>query len=414
MKVAVIGAGPAGLFVASQLKYSEVTVYEANANPGVKLNITGKGRCNLTNACTVEEFLENVVTNPRFLYSAMRCFSTSDTIDIFEKNGLELITERGRRVFPKSGKAQDVTLALVKMCKKNANTKFVFQKVMSIKATGNNFIVVTNNGSEYVYDKVVLCTGGVSYPETGSDGSGFDIAKNLGHSVTELRPALVPIETNEDVSSLAFLDLKNVRVKAVCGKKTYEEFGDAEFFKKGLCGPTILSLSSKINKLDLSNIEIYLDLKPALSDEMLQNRLLREFSKKENKTIEDVAKTLLPSKIVAYYLSYCGIPKDKNVDRITKEERRALLLGLKSMKFTVKRLSDISRGIVTSGGINVKEINPVDMQSKKVKGLYFAGEIIDIDALTGGYNIQIALSTAKLVAESVNKEEKEKNNGYSY
>ncbi|MBE5732994.1 MAG: NAD(P)/FAD-dependent oxidoreductase [Clostridiales bacterium] len=413
MKVAVIGAGPAGLFVSSQLKYSEVTIFESNTKPGVKLNITGKGRCNITNACTVDEFLENVVTNPRFLYSAMRAFSPNDTIETFEKNGLELVTERGRRVFPKSGKAQDVTATLINMCK-NGRTKFVYQKVRDVKTDGDGFIVVQEDGSENVFDRVVLCTGGVSYPETGSNGSGFEIAKNLGHTISDLYPALVPIETNEDVSSLAFLDLKNVKVKAVCGKKTYEEFGDAEFFKKGLCGPTVLSLSSKINKTDLNKTEIYLDLKPALSEETLENRLLREFSKKENKTVEDVARTLLPSKMISYYLSYCKILANKRVDRVTKEERRALMLGLKSMKFTIKRLSDISRGIVTCGGVNVKEINPTDMQSKKVKGLYFAGEIIDVDALTGGYNIQIALSTAKLVAESVNKEEKEKQNGYSY
>ena len=405
MKIAVIGAGPAGLFVASQLVNSSVTVFEANAKAGVKLNITGKGRCNLTNACSVEEFMENVVTNPRFLYSAMRTFSTLDTMETFENNGLELVTERGRRVFPKSGKAQDVTATLVKMCKRNG-VSFVFEKVTNLKKTESGFDLETN-GESYQFDKVVVCTGGVSYPETGSDGDGYKFAKSLGHSVVGPYPALVPIETNEDVSSLAFLDLKNVKVKAVDGKKTYEEFGDAEFFKKGLCGPTVLSISSRINKSDLSKVEIYLDLKPALNEETLENRLLREFAKKENKTIEDVARTLLPSKMIAYYLTYCKIPIEKRVDRITKEERKSLINGLKAMHFTVKKLSDVTRGIVTSGGVIVKEINPTDMQSKLVKGLYFAGEIIDIDALTGGYNIQIALSTAKLVAIALNNEEKE-------
>lgn len=413
MKVAVIGAGPAGLFVASQLKYSEVTVFEANSKPGVKLNITGKGRCNLTNACSVEEFMENVVTNPRFLYSALRSFTPTDTVEFFEKNGLRLVTERGRRVFPASNKASDVTATLVNLCKHN-NTEFVYSQVKSVaKNQDESFNVTDSLGKIRNFDKLILCTGGISYPETGSDGSGYLLAKQLGHSITGPYPALVPIETNEDVSSLAFLDLKNVRVKVVDGKRTYEDFGDAEFFKKGLCGPTVLSLSSKINKSELSQLEIYLDLKPALTEEMLENRLLREFVKKENKTVLDVAKTLLPTKMIAYYLSFCSVSGDKRTDRVTKEDRKNLIRGLKAMRFTVKRLSDVSRGIVTSGGVNVKEINPSDMQSKMVKGLYFAGEIIDVDALTGGYNIQIALSTARLVAEHINKVEKEKINGYS-
>ncbi|MBO5223069.1 MAG: NAD(P)/FAD-dependent oxidoreductase [Clostridia bacterium] len=413
MKVAVIGAGPAGLFVASQLKYSEVTVFEANSKPGVKLNITGKGRCNLTNACSVEEFMENVVTNPRFLYSALRSFTPTDTVEFFEKNGLRLVTERGRRVFPASNKASDVTATLVNLCKHN-NTEFVYSQVKSVaKNQDESFNVTDSLGEIRNFDKLILCTGGISYPETGSDGSGYLLAKQLGHSITGPYPALVPIETNEDVSSLAFLDLKNVRVKVVDGKRTYEDFGDAEFFKKGLCGPTVLSLSSKINKSELSQLEIYLDLKPALTEETLENRLLREFAKKENKTVLDVAKTLLPTKMIAYYLSFCSVSGDKRTDRVTKEDRKNLIRGLKAMRFTVKRLSDVSRGIVTSGGVNVKEINPSDMQSKMVKGLYFAGEIIDVDALTGGYNIQIALSTARLVAEHINKVEKEKINGYS-
>lgn len=406
MKVAIIGAGPAGLFIASQLKSSEVTVFEANSKVGVKLNITGKGRCNLTNACSVEEFMENVVTNPRFLYSALRAFTPSDTIDFFEGNGLELVTERGRRVFPASNKALDVTNKLYELCKKN-KVSFIYEKVKAVKVHGSGFCLTDAQNTTYSFDKVVLCTGGVSYPETGSDGSGYVIAKELGHSIIGPYPALVPIETMEDVSALAFLDLKNVQIKAVYGKKTYTEFGEVEFFKKGLCGPTVLSLSSRINKSDLGNVRIYLDLKPALSEEALENRLLREFAKKENKTVGDVAKTLLPSKIINYYLSYCHVPEDKKVDRVTKEERKSLISGLKSMSFSIKRLSDVSRGIVTSGGVCVKEIDPSCMKSKKVNGLYFAGEIIDVDALTGGYNIQIALSTAKLVVESINKEEKE-------
>ncbi len=405
MKVAVIGAGPAGLFLASQLG-CKVTVFETNSKVGVKLNITGKGRCNLTNACTVEEFMENVVTNPRFLYSALKSFSPFETIEFFENNGLSLVTERGRRVFPASNKASDVTAMLVSLCKNNG-VQFIYAKVKSIQPKEIGFCVTDDTGKAYTFDKVVICTGGVSYPETGSDGSGYTIAKQFGHTIVGPYPALVPIETNENVSSLSFLDLKNVKVKVVDGKKVHEDFGEVEFYKKGLCGPTVLSMSSKINKSDLSKVEIYLDLKPALSEEALDNRLLREFAKKENKTAGDVARTLLPSKMIDYWLSYCSVSYAKRVDIITKEDRKNLINGLKAMRFTVKRLADVSRGIVTSGGVSVKEINPSDMQSKKVKGLYFAGEIIDVDALTGGYNIQIALSTAKLVANAINKEIKE-------
>lgn len=406
MKVAIIGAGPAGLFSACQLKYSSVTVFETNEKAGVKLNITGKGRCNITNLCSAEEFLENVVTNPRFLYSAIRNFSPIDTVKFFNDNGLELVTERGKRVFPATNKASSVTALLTGLCKKNG-VNFVYSKIKRIRTQSCGFLVTDCNGKEYQFDKVILCTGGVSYPQTGSDGNGYQLAKSLGHTTTKLFPALVPIETNEDVSSLAFLDLKNVKLKAVDRKKTYEEFGEVEFYKKGLCGPTVLSLSSKINKSELCNVCIYLDLKPALSEETLDNRFLREFAKKENKTAEDVAKTLLPTKMVEYYLDYCKVSPNKRVHTITKEERRNLVAGLKGMKFTVKRLADITRGIVTCGGISVKEINPANMQSKTTKGLYFAGEIIDVDALTGGFNIQIALSTAKLVADSINEEEKE-------
>lgn len=406
MKVAIIGAGPAGMFCANKLENCQVSVYEKNSKVGVKLNITGKGRCNITNDCNCEEFLENVVTNPRFLYSAIRSFNCQDTIAFFESNGLQLVTERGRRVFPLSGKATDVSACIYNQCKKKG-VDFVFEDVKDIKQSETGFIVNTDKTSKE-FDKVVLCCGGVSYPETGSDGFGYKAAKKFGHTIVEPTSALVPIETNEDVSSLAFLDLKNVSIKAIDGKKVYEEFGEVEFFKKGLCGPTVLSISSRINKSQLDKIKLMLDLKPALSKETLENRILREFAKKENKTVQDVAKTLLPSKMIDYYLSYAKVPFDKKVDRVTKEERKSLINSLKSMEFTVKKLADITRGIVTNGGISTKEINPSSMQSKIINGLYFAGEIIDVDALTGGYNIQIALSTANLVAQDINKQSKEK------
>ena len=402
MKVAIIGAGVAGMFVALNLKNCDVTVYERNANPGVKLNITGKGRCNITNDCSNEEFLANVVTNPRFMFSAINTFSPSDTIDFFAKNNLELVTERGNRVFPKSKKASDVSACLYGSCKRN-KVKFVFNKVIKVAKSVEEFIVHCENSYEF-YDKVVVCCGGASYPETGSDGNGYEIAKTLSHSITELRPALVPIETKQNVSILAGLNLRNVKLSAICGKKTFTFFGEVEFFKKGLCGPTVLSLSSMLNKCDLSQVEISLDLKPALDRTTLDKRILREINDIKSKTVYDVIKTLLPLQMIDYYLSYCKVSPQIETNSLTKVDRASLINGLKDMKFTIKKLVGVDRGIVTCGGVSVKEINPKTMMSKLVDGLYFAGEIIDVDALTGGYNIQIALSTAYAVASAINNE----------
>lgn len=400
MRVAIIGAGVAGMFVALNLKNCDVTIFEKNAKPGVKLNITGKGRCNLTNDCTVEEFLTNVVTNPRFMFSAINAFSPSDTIEFFEKNNLELVTQRGNRVFPKSEKASDVTDCLYGLCKKN-KVKFVFKKVNDVNKRGEEFLIDCDGVYES-FDKVVVCCGGVSYPETGSDGDGYKIAKNFSHTIASPRPALVPIETLQNVSSLAGLNLKNVKISATCNKKTFSLFGEVEFFKKGLCGPTVLSLSSMLNKYDLSQVEISLDLKPALDVQTLDRRILRELSAPKNKIVYDVVKTLLPIQMIDYYLSYCNVYSQTGVNFLTKEERARLVNGLKDMRFSIKKLVDVQRGIVTCGGVSVKEINPKTMMSKIVDGLYFAGEIIDVDALTGGYNIQIALSTAFAVASAIN------------
>lgn len=402
MKVAIIGAGVAGMFTALNIKNCAVTVFERNAKPGVKLNITGKGRCNITNNCAVEEFLSNVITNPRFMYSAVNAFSPTDTINFFEKNGLEVVTERGNRVFPKSQKASSVTACLYDLCKKNG-VKFVFEKVCSIRKNDEGFTVSYKDKKE-IFDKVVVCCGGVSYPETGSDGDGYEIAKSFSHTVTAIKPALVPIETEENVSSLAGLNLKNVRISAFYGKKTFSLFGESEFFKKGLCGPTVLSLSSMINKFDAKQITLSLDLKPALDEQTLDKRILRELADVKNKTVYEVVKTLLPVQLIDYYLKYCKVLPQTLVTGLTKEQRLSLLKGLKNMTFSIKKLSDVERGIVTSGGVDVKEINPKTMMSKIVNGLYFAGEVLDVDALTGGYNIQIALSTAFAVARAINEE----------
>ena len=402
MKIAIIGAGVAGMFTALNIKNCDVTIFERNTKPGVKLNITGKGRCNITNNCTVEEFLPNVITNPRFMYSAINAFSPVDTINFFEKHGLEVVTERGNRVFPKSRKASDVTACLYTLCKKNG-VKFVYDKVLDVRKNHEGFIVSCSEKKD-VFDKVVVCCGGASYPETGSDGDGYKIAKAFMHNVTSLRSALVPIETEQNVSSLAGLNLKNVRISAFCGKKTYSLFGEAEFFKRGLCGPTVLSLSSMINKLDLKQVAISLDLKPALDEVTLDKRILRELSDVKNKTILDVIRTLLPAQMIEYYLNSCKISPQTSVKVLTKEQRQTLVKGLKNMPFSIKKLADVERGIVTCGGVDVKEINPKTMMSKIVDGLYFAGEVIDVDALTGGYNIQIALSTAYAVARAINEE----------
>lgn len=388
MKIAIIGAGPSGMMCAiAASKNHEVDLYEQNEKLGKKLFISGKGRCNLTNNTDEESFLENVVTNKNFLYSSIYTLSPLMTINMFESFGLKTKTERGNRVFPNSDKSSDVIKTYEKILKKNKVNIFLNCKVKSIIKVDGKFII----NRESFYDKVVIATGGISYPLTGSTGDGYKFAKNFGHSVKKLKPALIGIILKNDFN-LAGLTLKNIKIKAkVNKKKEFDEFGELLFTHKGISGPTVLSLSSKINKY--SDVKLAIDLKPALNFEKLDARVLRDFDEFKNKNINNALVKLLPKDLIFYVLKQAEIPPDKKINQITKEERDKLIKSIKEFQLIFSEFDSIDRAIVTSGGIDVKEIDPSTFESKLVKNLYFIGEIIDVDALTGGYNIQIANST---------------------
>ena len=402
MKTAVVGAGPAGLIAAATAATdSDVTLFERNEKPGKKLYITGKGRCNVTNLCSPREFLEKVVRNPKFLYSAIYSFTPEDTVNLIETNGVKTKTERGNRVFPASDKASDVTKALVSNAMK-AGVQFVYENVVSLSRKDGLFRLVTS-GAEYFFDKVILACGGVSYPSTGSNGDGFKLAESMGHTVTKLYPALVPVNFCEDVKSLQGLSLKNVKVTVSDGRKSESLFGEMLFTSRGASGPVVLSLSSLINRLDVKHVTFSIDLKPALDYDKLDKRVVSDFSKFKNKQFKNSLDEMLPKSLIPYIIDVSGINPDKPVNSVTKQEREILVNLLKNLSFTVDSLGSIAEGIVTSGGVSVDEVNPKTMESKLVKGLYFAGEMLDVDALTGGFNIQIALSTGFAAGTSASK-----------
>ena len=400
MEIIVIGAGPAGLIAAAEAAKSGciTRLFERNEKPGKKLYITGKGRCNVTNMCSPREFLDNVVTNPKFLYGAINSFTPQNTIALIESMGVKTKIERGNRVFPLSDKASDITKALVKNAQKYG---VIFQNVdvIDVIKVENGFEIVSQNGNHYC-DKVIFACGGVSYPATGSNGDGFKLAKNLGHEITELRPALVPIKLKEDVKTLMGLSLKNVTATVGEGKKAKSLFGEMLFTANGVSGPIILSLSSYINKSDVKGKKLFIDLKPALANDVLDKRILSDFAKFKNKAFKNSLDELLPKSLIPYIVERSKIKADKPVNSISKEERARLVSLLKGLDFTIDELYAIDSGIVTSGGVEVSKINPKTMESKIHKGLYFAGEMLDVDALTGGFNIQIALSTGYIAGKS--------------
>lgn len=402
MKTAVVGAGPAGLIAAATAAAgSDVTLFERNEKPGKKLYITGKGRCNVTNLCSPREFLEKVVRNPKFLYSAIYTFTPEDTVNLIETNGVKTKTERGNRVFPASDKASDVTKALVSNAMK-AGVQFIYENVVSLSRKDGLFRLITS-GAEYFFDKVILACGGVSYPSTGSNGDGFKLAESMGHTVTKLYPALVPVNFCEDVKSLQGLSLKNVKVTVSDGRKSESLFGEMLFTSRGASGPVVLSLSSLINRLDVKHVTFSIDLKPALDYDKLDKRVVSDFTKFKNKQFKNSLDEMLPKSLIPYIIDVSGINPDKPVNSVTKQEREKLVNLLKNLSFTVDSLGSIAEGIVTSGGVSVDEVNPKTMESKLVKGLYFAGEMLDVDALTGGFNIQIALSTGFAAGTSASK-----------
>ncbi len=388
MKIAIIGGGPAGMMCAIKAAENHgVTIFEKNEKLGKKLFITGKGRCNLTNYCDEREFLKNLVNNSNFMYSSIYSFSPFTTYYYFEELGLPLKVERGNRAFPLSDKSSDVIKAYEKKLKDLGVKVHLNFEIKSIEKVGEEFIL---NGREK-FDKVVIATGGISYKLTGSTGDGYKFAKNFGHKIINQVPGLIGINLKNNFS-LAGLTLKNVELKVIKDKKIISnEFGEMLFTHRGISGPIVLTTSSKINRL--KDFEMFLDLKPALEPEKLDARILRDFSENQNKNIENVMKSLLPKDLISYVLYSAGISGDEKVNQITKIERENLVKTIKNFELKFDSLDDIDRAIVTSGGIDVKDIDPKTMESKKVSGLYFIGEVLDLDGLTGGFNIQIANST---------------------
>ena len=396
-KVVVIGGGAAGMMAAitSAQKDNNVILLEKNEKLGKKIYITGKGRCNLTACVENNEFFNNVVSNPKFLFGAINTFPPFKLMAFFEENGLSLKEERGNRVFPQSDKASDVTKTLEKKLISLGVDVRLNTTALKIKTKDNCICGVVTDSGEIDCHSVIICTGGISYQLTGSTGDGYVFAKELGHSVIDLKPALVGLELKgNDFIELQGLSLKNVRLSAFLGNKCcFTDFGEMLFTHFGISGPIVLSCSSKINRKNLNDIKILIDLKPALENEVLDNRLLREFKENNIKSLSTTLRSLLPKSLIDVVIRQAKVNENKNCSEITVQERQRLVYVLKNLVFDVKKLRPIDEAIVTAGGIEVKEINPKTMESKIVKGLFFAGEVIDVDAFTGGYNLQIAFST---------------------
>ena len=410
-KVIVIGGGAAGMFAAIQAakKGHQVVLLEKNEKLGKKIYITGKGRCNITNACDTEELFQNVMRNSKFLYSAFYTCSNYQVMDFFESNGLAIKTERGERVFPQSDHSSDVIVTLQRVLKQQGVEIRLYSEVKKIamesgKVTG----VFLSDGSFLEGEQVIVATGGCSYITTGSTGDGYRFAKEAGHKVTELRPALVPFETEEEwIKELQGLSLKNVSVKIEKnGKVLYDEFGEMLFTHYGVSGPLLLSASSVVNDYaDKMPLKMAIDLKPALTEEQLDKRILRDFEENQNRQFKNAVQKLFPTKLFPVLIKLSGISPEKKVNEITREERMHFVQLIKAFPLTLSGLRDFNEAIITRGGVNVKEINPSTMESKLVKGLYFAGEVLDLDALTGGFNLQIAWSTGYLAGDSISVNE---------
>lgn len=407
MKVIVIGGGPAGMMAAitSAENKNNVILLEKMERLGRKLLITGKGRCNITSSIPIEDFISNTPGNGQFLYSCFKNYTNKDIIEFLKKEGLEVKEERGNRIFPVTDKSIDVLECFKKRLKELKVEIKYNTKVTEIIKKDNKFQVITENKILYEAEKVILATGGKSYPLTGSTGDGYKLAKKLGHTVTEIKPSLVPLETYDKniCKKLQGLSLKNVKIelKNIENNKTiYEDFGEMLFTHFGVSGPTILSSSAhlvrykKIEEL-IKNRKVILkiDFKPALSEEKLDERILRDFSKLKNKQFKNSLDKLLPQKLIPVIIEKAKIDSNKKVNEITKQERKNLVKILKNFEIIISSFRPIEEAIITSGGINIKEINPKTMESKLVDGLYFAGEIIDVDSYTGGFNLQIAYST---------------------
>ncbi|SHH12827.1 hypothetical protein SAMN02744040_00912 [Tepidibacter thalassicus DSM 15285] len=400
-KVVVIGGGAAGMLAAATAgsKGKDVILIEKNDILGKKLLITGKGRCNITNDCDIEELIENVPVNGKFLYSAFYTFTNADVVNLFNKLGVKTKVERGKRVFPVSDKSRDVVKALERYMRQN-NVKIIKGEVSKVISKENKISqVVLNNGKIIKCDSVIIATGGLSYPQTGSTGDGYKFARENGHTVTKIKPSLVPLEVKEEwVKKINGLTLKNVSIYVLNkkNKKIYDDFGEMNFTNYGVSGPVILSASSYMGDIEKEKYKIIIDLKPALSEEKLDKRIQRDFEKYSTKHFSNSLNDLLPKKIIPVIIELSKIPANKVVNQISKQERKNLVKLLKNITLEVKKYRPIKEAIITSGGIKIDEINPSTMESKIIKGLFFAGEVIDVDAYTGGFNLQIAFSTGYL------------------
>lgn len=406
-KVVVIGGGAAGMLAAGTAasRGKDVILLEKNEKLGKKIYITGKGRCNITNTGDVEELLNNVTDNKNFLYSAFYSFSNEDIIQLLHTYGTPIKVERGNRVFPISDKSSDVIKALTKYMESHHVDIRFNSEVIDILIDQGTVTGVKLKDQTIIYcNHVIIATGGLSYPTTGSTGDGYRFAKEAGHHITPLKPALVPLETEEDwTRELQGLALKNVRLTAFHNsREIYSDLGEMLFTHFGISGPIVLSMSNYINKyLNKGKILVTLDMKPGLDDEKLDRRIQNDFEKYSRKQFKNALDDLLPSKMIPQIINLSGISPDKNVHQITKDERKKLIYLLKHLEMHILRTRPIKEAIVTSGGIQIKEINPSSMESKLIKGLFFAGEVIDVSALTGGYNLQIAFSTGYLAGMNV-------------
>ena len=415
-KVLIIGGGAAGMMAAAfaAKNGNRVEVFEKNEKLGKKLFITGKGRCNITNAADLEDFFSAVTSNPKFLYSAFYSFTNEQVISFFEELGVKTKVERGGRVFPVSDHSSDVIQALKSEMERlgvkinlNAEVKELITEKNSTIETVNGIRLVS--GKKISGDAVIVATGGISYPSTGSTGDGYRFARRCGHKVSELSPSLVPMEVKEwYAGELMGLSLRNIEIRITDGKKKlYQEFGEMLFTHYGVTGPVILSASSVVGKkLKDTELTLHIDLKPALTEEQLDKRVLREFETNHNRQFKNAVDSLFPSKLRPVIVELSGIPEEKKVHEITKEERLRFVRLIKDFTMTLTGLRGYNEAIITKGGVSVKEIDPGTMESKLVKGLYFAGEVLDLDAVTGGYNLQIAWSTGYLAGMNAGVEGK--------
>lgn len=404
---AVIGGGPAGMIAATYAadSHEKVILFERNEKVGRKLMITGKGRCNVTNACgEISEIISNIPVNGRFMFGALSRLMPYDVMDIFEELGVPLKIERGNRVFPVSDKASDIVDALRSFVL-SKGVKIINERILTVTFDDGEFSLYAEKGEKFTAAKVILATGGVSYPQTGSTGDGYEIAKSFGHTIIEPKPSLVPLVVHEGwCSDLQGLSLRNSSVTVYDNKKFREIFsglGEMLFTHYGVSGPLILSASSHMREMEKGRYEIHIDLKPGLTPEQLDARILRDFSENLNRDFINSLGALLPRKLIPVIVKLSGIKPSLKINQITREQRGELVSLIKDLKLTVTGFRPIREAIVTSGGVSVKEINPKTMESKIQPGLFFAGEIIDVDAYTGGYNLQIAFSTGALAGKSV-------------